>query len=128
MFTILGGLAVLAVAFVLPALMLQLCCVICDVPVPRFWVAWATSLVGGLAAGLAMTAWGCTFGLMIGMFSGWASWGLQLVLGALVTAAVYQSPLKIRFAQALGLAVVYDVLGSALAGGVWIVVHWFVGW
>lgn len=86
---------------------------------PAYGRALGTAILAGIASALAATAWGCTFGLLIGFVSGWLAWIASALIGTMAAAAIYKGRLRLPYTQAFVVAIVHHLLSSALAAAAW---------
>lgn len=86
---------------------------------PAYGRALGTAVFAGIVSTLAAAAWGCTFGLLISFFSAWLAWAASALVAANMAALVYKGRLRLPFSQALVVAIVHNLLSSALAAAAW---------
>jgi hypothetical protein len=87
---------------------------------PRYGSALFTALIGAIAGTLAATGYSCTAGLFVSLLvSSHLSWALAGVIGWVATAAVYRRRLTLRPGHAMLVALLHQVMASALSGAVY---------
>lgn len=117
--SILAPLFLVALLLFLQGPLLQFSCAFTGARAPRYWRALTTAVLAAVLSTFAATAWSCTFGLVVGLFSSWLAWGLSIAVAGLVASAVYKRRLSIPFAQAVVVALVHNLLSSGLAAAAW---------
>ena len=91
---------------------------------PRYGSALVTALVGALAGGLASASYSCTAGVLVSLFvSAHLSWALAALVGWIATAAVYKRSLDLRPGHAMLVALLHQVMATALSGVVYFAVQ-----
>jgi hypothetical protein len=103
----------------LQGFLLQTACAVAGERPPEYGEALMTAIIAGLFSVVASTAFGCTFGVFIGLFSKYLAWFGSLAVGTAVTASVYRSRLFLSSGQSVVVAVIHHVLGYLVSGLVW---------
>ena len=111
----------LAALLMIPAqgLLLQLACAITGERPPPYLQALATALWAGLVAALGTFAFGCTLGLILGLFSRTLAWAAGVGMGFAVAASVYRTRLAVSGGQALAIALVHHLMAWALSAALY---------
>lgn len=86
---------------------------------PRYGRALWTALIAVVFAGLATTAYGCTFGLFLKAISSTAAAAGAALLAVWVTGLVYRKRLSVSTGQALLIALLHQVMAAVLSGAAW---------
>ena len=122
-----GG-TVLSIAAILVLLMaqgflLQTSVALSGEAAPSYGSALLTALLGGLVGGLAGLGYSCTAGVFVTLFvSSQLSWAFAALVGWVATSAVYRRRLSLRPGHAMLVALLHNVMASALSGAVYFAV------
>ena len=119
---------VLVVAFLIAVqgFLLQTACAIAGERPPTYGDALVNAMIAGFVAFLASSAFGCTFGIVIGLFSKYLAWFGSAAIGAAVAANVYRTRMFLPTNQALAVAVIHHLLAWAISAAVWALVSWWL--
>lgn len=123
--SLLATLLIVAFLITVQGFLLQTAMAVAGERPPSYGEALMTAIIAAVFAALATTAFGCTLGVFIGLFSKVLAWVASLAIGTAVTASVYRSRLFLGSGQAVAVAVIHHVLGYLLSGLVWaLVTYW----
>lgn len=118
---------ILVAVFVLAiqGLLLQTACALTGEKPPSYGEAALTALVAGVVAALGTLAWGCTFGLVVALFSRTLAWALGVATGLAITASVYRVRLGVSGGQAFAIGLLHHVMAWAVSGLLYTLIrHW----
>ncbi len=92
---------------------------------PGYANALITALLGGVVGALAGAGYSCTAGVFVSLFvSSHLSWVLAGLVGWIATSAVYRRRLDLRPGHAMLVALLHQVMASALSGAVYYALSW----
>jgi hypothetical protein len=114
-----ASILILAFLVAVQGVLLQRSCALAGERPPPYGEALATALIAGLVSGVGGAAFGCTAGLLIGLFSRWAAWLAGELFALALTASVYRGRLGLRTERALLVAVFHHVLAALVSAAVW---------
>ena len=94
-------------------------------PAPRYGRALSAALVAAILAFMGVAAWGCTFGIVVGLISQPVAYALSAVVGMAITASVYRSRLDLTGGHALVVAGLHHLMAWAVSGLVWALIRFW---
>jgi hypothetical protein len=111
----------LAAAFLVAVqgLLLQAACAVAGERPPRYGEALVTALLAAVVSTLLALAWGCTFGLVVGLLSSTLAWALSVLVGVGATASVYRTRLATPGPQAFAIALAHHAMAWAVSATLW---------
>lgn len=94
-------------------------------PAPRYGRALLTSIVAAILAFMGSAAWGCTFGILVGLISKPVAYGLSALIGLAITAAVYRSRLRLSGGHAFVVAGLHHLMAWGVSGLLWGIIRYW---
>jgi len=105
--------------FAIQGLLLQTAVALTGDPAPRAGRAFVTAALAALLASMGAAGWGCTFGLVVSVFSKTLASLMSVFVAVSITAAVYRSRLWLTGGHALVVAALHHLMAWATAALLW---------
>lgn len=92
-------------------------------PAPSYGRALITSMIAGTLMTFGVLSWGCTFGLLLGFISKPLATLLSILVGLVITSAVYRTRLRISGGHALVIAGLHHLMAWGVGALLWTLVR-----